>query len=36
MNTWNLWAPSFYAGTIGDVTTAEVKAYLEDNRATTL
>ena len=25
---WGVWDPSFYAGTIGDVTTAEVKAYL--------
>jgi putative transposase len=25
---WNLWEPSFYAGTTGDVTTAEVKSYL--------
>ena len=25
---WDLWEPSFYAGTIGDVTTAEIKAYL--------
>jgi REP-associated tyrosine transposase len=27
-DAWHVWEPSFYAGTIGDVTTAEVKAYL--------
>jgi putative transposase len=27
-DAWNLWEPPFYASTIGDVTTAEVKAYL--------
>ena len=26
---WSVWEPSFYAATIGDVTTAEVKAYLQ-------
>jgi REP element-mobilizing transposase RayT len=26
---WGVWEPSFYAATIGDVTTAEVKAYLQ-------
>jgi putative transposase len=25
---WGVWEPSFYAATIGDITTAEVKAYL--------
>ena len=27
-DAWDVWEPSFYAGTTGDVTTAEVKAYL--------
>ena len=27
-DAWDVWEPSFYAATIGDVTTAEVKAYL--------
>ena len=27
-DAWDVWEPSFYAGTLGDVTTAEVKAYL--------
>jgi len=27
-DAWNVWEPSFYAATTGDVTTAEVKAYL--------
>lgn len=27
-DAWDVWEPSFYAGTAGDVTTAEVKAYL--------
>lgn len=28
-NTWNVWEPSFYAGTTGDVTTAEIRSYLK-------
>jgi putative transposase len=28
-NAWGVWEPSFYAGTTGDVTTAEVKSYLK-------
>ena len=28
-DAWDVWEPSFYAGTIGDVTTAQVKAYLK-------
>lgn len=27
-DAWYVWEPSFYAATTGDVTTAEVKAYL--------
>lgn len=27
-DAWNVWEPSFYAATIGDVTTAEVRAFL--------
>ena len=27
-DAWDVWEPSFYAATTGDVTTAEVKAYL--------
>ena len=27
-DAWDVWEPSVYAGTTGDVTTAEVKAYL--------
>jgi putative transposase len=27
-DAWDVWEPSFYAATIGDVTTAEVKAYV--------
>ena len=27
-DTWDVWEPSFYAATTGDVTTAEIKAYL--------
>ena len=30
-DAWDVWEPSFYAGTIGDVTTAEVKAYLRSD-----
>jgi putative transposase len=28
-NAWGVWEPSFYAGTTGDVTTAEIKSYLK-------
>lgn len=27
-DAWDVWEPSFYAATVGDVTTAQVKAYL--------
>jgi len=27
-NAWNVWQPSFYAGTVGDYTTAQVKKFL--------
>jgi REP element-mobilizing transposase RayT len=30
---WDVWEPSFYAGTHGDVTTAVVKAYLRSEEA---
>lgn len=28
---WNVWQPSFYAGTVGDHTTAQVKRFLGRN-----
>ena len=31
-DAWDVWEPSFYAGTIGDVTTADVKAYLRSDQ----
>jgi REP element-mobilizing transposase RayT len=30
-DAWDVWEPSFYAGTTGDITTAEVKAYLRSD-----
>jgi hypothetical protein len=28
---WNVWQPSFYAGTVGEHTTAQVKRFLGGN-----
>lgn len=30
-NAWNLWRPSFYAGTVGEYTTAQVKRFLSNS-----
>jgi REP element-mobilizing transposase RayT len=29
MNAWNVWEPSFYAGTVGEYSTAQVRQFLK-------
>jgi REP element-mobilizing transposase RayT len=31
MNAWDVWQPSFYAGTVGEYSTAEVRQFLKMN-----